>query len=85
VAAPFDMRTAPFAAGFFAGDYEGMSKTLMPFFVKTNSGNVANRTDVFAAFTSEQETEGNDAEQVNARPQTGRDQVRSHREVHADR
>jgi hypothetical protein len=85
VAAPFDMRTAPFAAGFFVGDYEGLSKTLMPFFVKTNSGNVADRTDVVAALISEHETEGDNAEQVTARSQTGRDQIKSHREIRADR
>ena len=87
LAAPFDMRTAPFAGGFFVGDYEALSGTLMPFFVKANSGNVANRTDVFAALGGEDmtETEGNNAEQVNARPQTGRDRIKSHREVHGDR
>jgi hypothetical protein len=85
VAEPFDMRTAPFARGFFVGDYEGLSVTLMPFFVKANSGNVANRTDVFAALSGEDDTQANDAEQVNVQPQTGRDRIRSHREVHADR
>jgi hypothetical protein len=50
VAGPFDMLTAPFAGGFFVGDYEGIGVTgtaFMPFFVATNSGNVSNRTDVF--------------------------------------
>lgn len=86
VAAPFDMRTAPFAGGFFVGDYEGLTATLMPFFVKANSGNVTNRTDVFAALGGEEEAQqGDNAEQVNARPQTGRARIKSHREVHADR
>jgi hypothetical protein len=46
----FDMRTAPDAGGFFVGDYEGLtpSAEFTPFFVAANSGNTANRTDVFA-------------------------------------
>jgi hypothetical protein len=50
LAGPFDMLTAPFASGFFVGDYEGlatMGTEFVPFFVQTNSGNKANRTDVF--------------------------------------
>ncbi len=46
----FDMLTAPFADGFFVGDYEGLTfvgTAFHPFFVATNSGNTANRTDVF--------------------------------------
>ena len=85
VAAPFDMRTAPFASGYFVGDYEGLSGALMPFFVSANSGNLANQTDVFAAVSGEDQTEGDNAEQVNARPQTGRDRIKAHREVHGDR
>jgi hypothetical protein len=49
--APFDMLTAPFAGGFFVGDYEGLTAagtTFRPFFVQANSGNLTNRTDVFA-------------------------------------
>jgi hypothetical protein len=48
--APFDMRVAPDAGGFFTGDYEGLASngnTFVPFFVQTNSGNTANRTDAF--------------------------------------
>lgn len=51
----FDMRTAPFARGFFVGDYEGLTTVgtdFKPFFVQTNSGNAANRTDVFATTAS---------------------------------
>jgi hypothetical protein len=51
VAGSFDMLTAPFARGFFVGDYEGMAAvgaTFRPLFVQTNSGNTANRTDVFS-------------------------------------
>jgi hypothetical protein len=47
---PFDMLTAPFASGFFVGDYEALTAvgtTFHPFFVAANSGNLANRTDVF--------------------------------------
>ena len=50
VAGSFDMETAPFARGFFLGDYEGLTSagnTFMPFFIQTNSGNTANRTDAF--------------------------------------
>jgi hypothetical protein len=38
-------------AGFFIGDYEGldaMGAAFVPFIIQTNSGNTANRTDVFA-------------------------------------
>jgi hypothetical protein len=48
---PFDMLTAPFASGFFVGDYEALDTsgtTFKPFFVQANSGNSSNRTDVFA-------------------------------------
>ena len=48
---PFDMRTAPDARGFFVGDYEGLTNTgndFLPVFVTANSGNLANRTDVFS-------------------------------------
>jgi hypothetical protein len=50
LAGSFDMFTAPNAGGFFVGDYEGMDTvgtTFYPFFVRTNSGDTANRTDVF--------------------------------------
>ena len=52
VAGPFDIETAPVARGFFLGDYEGLGhagRDFVPFFVMTNSGNLANRTDVFSA------------------------------------
>jgi len=50
IAGPFDMLTAPYAGGFFVGDYEGLEAngtTLVPFFVQANSGDTTNRTDVF--------------------------------------
>lgn len=89
VAGPFDMLTAPFARGFFVGDYEALGTTgesLLPFFVQANSGNLQNRTDVFAALSGEdQDVAGNDREEVNARPQTVHDLVMTHREVRSDR
>jgi len=51
VTGPFDMKTAPNALGFFVGDYEGLDargSSFVPFFAAANSGNTANRTDVFA-------------------------------------
>jgi hypothetical protein len=47
----FDETTAPFARGYFLGDYEGLAHSgnaFASFFVQTNSGNTANRTDVFS-------------------------------------
>jgi hypothetical protein len=52
VSEPFDLSTAPFAGGYFLGDYQGLvssNNIFIPFFVKTNSGDFTNRTDVFAA------------------------------------
>jgi len=58
IAGPFDMKTAPLTTtGFFVGDYEGLDTSVVdtsgalfqPFFVQANSGNTANRTDVFTA------------------------------------
>ncbi len=53
VAGSFDMETAPNARGYFLGDYEGLANVgnaFLPFFIQTNSGNTANRTDAFATF-----------------------------------
>jgi hypothetical protein len=47
----FDMRTAPDAGGFFVGDYVGLTAVQRRFtsvFAVANSGNLANRTDVFS-------------------------------------
>jgi hypothetical protein len=52
----FDIETAPDAGGYFLGDYEGLAtvgKDFMAFLVTTNSGDLANRTDVFAVRISE--------------------------------
>lgn len=51
IAVPFDMKTAPVARGFFIVDYVGLDAILtnfVPFFTQTNSGNLSNRTDIFA-------------------------------------
>jgi len=55
----FDMTTAPDALGYFVGDYAGLdfagggaSPGFKPFHVRANSGNLANRTDVFATTAS---------------------------------
>jgi hypothetical protein len=49
---PFDISTAPRAAGaFFLGDYMGLASaatTFLPLYIRT-TGNLANRTDVFLA------------------------------------
>ena len=50
IAGSFDMETAPISRGFFLGDYEGLTSIgsdFVPFFIQTNSGNTANRTDAF--------------------------------------
>jgi len=57
IAAAFDLAVAPTSTattpeGFFLGDYEGLvsiGTTFVPLFARANSGNPANRTDVFAA------------------------------------
>ena len=55
----FDMTTAPDALGYFVGDYAGLDFAgrglrpgFKPFQVRANSGNLANRTDVFATTAS---------------------------------
>ncbi|GHG39390.1 hypothetical protein GCM10012320_00020 [Sinomonas cellulolyticus] len=51
----YDMMTAPIAEGYFVGDYQGLAALGSGFAslsVRTNSGNLANRTDaVFRAIT----------------------------------
>jgi hypothetical protein len=49
--AAFDMLTAPFSRGLFIGDYHALTSAnnvFIPVYVRTNSGDTANRTDVFA-------------------------------------
>jgi hypothetical protein len=51
LAGPFDIETAPFARGYFLGDYEGLATqgdAFLAFLVTANSGDTANRTDVLA-------------------------------------
>ena len=55
VAGPFDLLGAPRANGLFVGDYMGLVASggdFVTLFAATNGGNVANRTDVFAARVS---------------------------------
>ncbi len=52
VAGPFDMETAPNAAGLFVGDYEGLARagnSFVALFGMANDGNLTNRTDIFEA------------------------------------
>jgi Neuraminidase (sialidase) len=84
ISRPFDMRTAPDAGGFFVGDYEGLSSSLVPFFAMTNSGNTANRTDIFAALSDESNDENGQFE-TSTKQQNVRQRVKAHREVHSDR
>ena len=53
------MTTAPDALGYFVGDYAGLDFAcggsrpgFKPFQVRANSGNLANRTDVFGTTAS---------------------------------
>jgi hypothetical protein len=51
VTASFDLATAPNALGLFVGDYQALGsvgEAFLPFYVQTNSGDLVNRTDVFA-------------------------------------
>jgi hypothetical protein len=53
--ASFDVENAPISRGYFMGDYQGMANngtSFKSFFVQTNTGNPANRTDVFSATLS---------------------------------
>jgi hypothetical protein len=55
VAGPFDMETAPDAAGLFVGDYEGLARagnSFVALFGMANDGNLTNRTDIFEATLS---------------------------------
>jgi hypothetical protein len=47
---PFDMRSAPYAIGYFPGDYEGLDhfgNTFTPFFVQSNGTHANPATDAF--------------------------------------
>jgi hypothetical protein len=50
ISAAFDLATAPVARGLFLGDYMGLvsaGNNFYPLYVRTNSGNLTNRNDVF--------------------------------------
>ena len=55
ISPPFNLSSAPEAeGGLFLGDYQGLvskGSQLVPFFVRTNAGDLANRTDLFSAPT----------------------------------
>jgi hypothetical protein len=54
VSPPFNLRVAPNAGGLFVGDYQGLvskGALFVPLFVRANTGDFANRTDVFSAPT----------------------------------
>ncbi len=74
-------------AGFFVGDYEGLARLregFLPFFVLANSGNVNNRTDVFAANPQidDGDVSGN-TEEISVAPRDWKERVKSHREGRA--
>ena len=49
LAGPFDLQTAPFAQGYFLGDYQGLGwdgAAFVSFFSAANSGNLADRTSL---------------------------------------
>ena len=51
LAGDFDLLDAPNASGLFLGDYQGLSgdgSTFVALYARTNTGDTANRTDVFA-------------------------------------
>jgi len=55
VAGPFDLAIAPFAGGLFLGDYQalvGIGNAFLPFYAAVNSGDLGNRTDVFASLAT---------------------------------
>ena len=49
LAGPFDLLTAPFAEGYFLGDYEGLAwdgSAFLAFFAAANSGNASDPTSI---------------------------------------
>jgi hypothetical protein len=73
VAGPFDLSTAPDALGLFLGDYHALTSigaTFVPLYVRTNSGNLANRTDVFAGLANSTGTAAKSAASNAAGPDT---------------
>ncbi len=55
VAGPFDLAIAPNAGGLFLGDYQGLAAIgtgFVPFYAAVNTGDLADRTGVFASLVS---------------------------------
>jgi len=55
VAGPFDLAIAPSSGGLFLGDYQALiaiGELFVPFYAITNTGDLGNRTDVFASLAS---------------------------------
>jgi hypothetical protein len=75
----FDLRTAPRSSGFMITDYEGLvpsEDSFTSLFVRTNSGNTSNRTDVFAVSTEDEgDTTTNDHVEINLHPLTMMEQM----------
>lgn len=78
----FDMRTAPDAFGFFVGDYQGLDHrddTFVPFFSAANTGNTANRTDVFAALVGGDGDHGHGRVEHNDHPRSAGERMAERR------
>ncbi len=82
VGTPFDMRTAPFAGGYFVGDYQGLDHTREGFawlYVAANSANLTNRTDAFVNLPGDDEQGDRRARQDdNPSPRSARQLVEEH-------
>ena len=55
IAAAFDYTVAPFAVGYFLGDYMGLASvgtTFLPVYGLANTGDLANRTDIFSTLAA---------------------------------
>lgn len=55
ITGPFDLAIAPNSGGLFLGDYQGLTSigtVFLPFYAQTNTGNLANRTDVFSTLAN---------------------------------
>ena len=55
ITGPFDLAVAPNSGGLFLGDYQALTSigtVFLPFYAQTNTGNIANRTDVFSTLAS---------------------------------
>jgi BNR repeat-like domain len=69
VSGPFDLSIAPVDGGLFVGDYEALTSVGMvfvPFYVQTNTGNLANRTDVFATLAASAVADAAKAAEIDA-------------------